>query len=128
MEGSTRRRWSGAQPRRRITVDELVALARVFEVPVNDLLTDPKLLAFKTVVPLLDEWRETLQRRARMAQESDAQMQSLREEIRTIAAQSPEAEAVVGRYFEIWAEDTGQGDATWADHMTRTFLAAAESD
>lgn len=95
-----------AKPRRRITVDELVALARVFDIPAGDLLTDPKLLAYKVVVPLLDEWRGTLQRRAQVVQESDSRLKALQEEITAIAAQSPEAAATISRYFDIWAEDT----------------------
>lgn len=38
------------QPRRRIVVDELVAFSRVFGIPVDQLLLDPKIEAAKRVI------------------------------------------------------------------------------
>jgi transcriptional regulator with XRE-family HTH domain len=47
-------------PRRRIAVDELVALSDVFSVPINELLAPPELAANKVVLDALQRYRETL--------------------------------------------------------------------
>ena len=83
------------QPRRRITVDELVALAKVFETSVEDLLTDPMLVAARTVVPLIVEWQQ-LQRR----------QDDVRDRIRALAAESPEIAQAVQNYWQARAEET----------------------
>jgi transcriptional regulator with XRE-family HTH domain len=44
-------------PRRRISVDELVALSEVFAVPIDDLLAPPELAAEKVVLDVLKRYR-----------------------------------------------------------------------
>lgn len=46
------------EPRRRITVDELVALSRVLDTPVEHLLLPPELAATERLGELLVKWRE----------------------------------------------------------------------
>ncbi|HEX2361561.1 MAG TPA: helix-turn-helix transcriptional regulator [Jiangellaceae bacterium] len=48
------------RPRRRISVDELVALSEVFAVPVHELLAPPELAAKKVVLEALQRHREAL--------------------------------------------------------------------
>lgn len=43
-------------PRRKITVDELLAFARVFETTVEDLLVAPELIPHRQAVTLCDRW------------------------------------------------------------------------
>lgn len=94
-----------AQPRRRITVDELVALARVFEVSVEDLLTDPKLLAVRAVVPLLSEWQDLKARRYRVLEEVKRRQAEIEEQVKRIAADSSEAMTVIRSYWRLDAEE-----------------------
>jgi transcriptional regulator with XRE-family HTH domain len=49
-----------ADPPRRITVNELVALARVFEVPVNELLVPPEVAADKQALQLAQGYEAAL--------------------------------------------------------------------
>jgi len=46
-----------ATPRRRISVDELVALSRVFALSLDDLLVPPEIVADRQAVHLLQEYR-----------------------------------------------------------------------
>jgi transcriptional regulator with XRE-family HTH domain len=94
-----------AQPRRRITVDELVALARVFDIPVQDLLTDPKLLAFQQVIPLLTKWRQVAWRRSEAVREADRELADIQERLKEVSATSPDAAEAVQAYWQAWAED-----------------------
>ncbi len=45
-------------PRRRISVDELVALSEVFKIPVNDLLIPPELVTDRKALKLLAAYRD----------------------------------------------------------------------
>lgn len=47
-----------ATPRRRISVDELVALSRVLEIPMADLLVPPEIAADKHAMKLLENYRK----------------------------------------------------------------------
>ena len=47
-----------ATPRRRISVDELVALSRAFGIGMSDLLVPPEIVADKQAKKLLDEYRK----------------------------------------------------------------------
>ncbi len=124
------------QPRRRITVDELVALARVFETSVEDLLVDPKLLALRAVVPLLAEWRDLQGRRYRVLEEIRTRQAEIEEQVKEMAADSPEVIATIRAYWEADAEEIAWTDEdvelfgkskaeladAWAQSGTRKFL------
>ena len=49
-----------SQPRRRIVVDELVAFARVFGIPMEQLTTAPEVWQVKRLAPLLEDWRQNI--------------------------------------------------------------------
>ncbi len=49
-----------ASPRRRITVDELVAFSRVFGVAIDDLLLPADLAADRRAIELFTQWREAM--------------------------------------------------------------------
>lgn len=81
-------------PPRRITVDELVGFARVFGTTPEDLLTAPELRASKRIAPLLDEWRNLMDRRherVRMELEDSGRIAEIRAEIGQLVTDSPEA-------------------------------------
>jgi hypothetical protein len=48
-----------AEPPRRITVDELVALSTVFDLPIPELLLPPEVAADRDLRKLLEAWRGT---------------------------------------------------------------------
>lgn len=104
------------QPRRRITVDELVAMARVFETSVEDLLVDPKLLALREVVPLLAEWRDLKSRRYRVLEEIRTRQAEIEEEVRQMAADAPEVIETIRSYWEADAEEVA-----WTDEDVEIF-------
>ena len=96
MSGSAVYKIEQGTPRRRITVDELVAFSRVFGVPVSDLLTDPELLAARQIAPLLDEWRQNLDQIARLY-ERNSQIEG---QVKTMAYGSEVATAALEKYWD----------------------------
>ena len=87
------------QPRRRITVDELVAFSRVFGLPLDDLLTDPVLWGARQIAPLLDEyWRL----RVKFAEDSIEYLRrttEIREQVRELAEESDIAKSAIRKYW-----------------------------
>ena len=61
IQGSAIYKTEKGRPQRRITVDELVALARVFAVDVADLLTPVDLVGDREARQIVDQWRVTQQ-------------------------------------------------------------------
>ena len=58
MTGSAVYKIEKGEPRRRIVVDELVAFARVFNVPVSELLLPPEVAADRDLAKLVQAWGE----------------------------------------------------------------------
>lgn len=61
-----------ADPPRRITVDELVALSRVFEIPVGRLLLPPEVAASKEATALWEKYEQATERYLSARAELDA--------------------------------------------------------
>jgi transcriptional regulator with XRE-family HTH domain len=58
MTGSAIFKIEKAEPRRRIVVDELVAFAKVFAIPLDELLLAPEVAASKEATRLVLQWSE----------------------------------------------------------------------
>ena len=113
------------QPRRRITVDELVAFSRVFDMSVEDLLTAPELLASKQVAPLLDEQRRLIDRRHEACQKIDQRLAEIRTELNLIGSKSPEATAFMRSWLkDLTPDDPHFGDDQWLQYMAKTIREA----
>jgi transcriptional regulator with XRE-family HTH domain len=107
------------QPRRRITVDELIGFARAFSMSVEDLLTAPELLASKQVAPLLDEQRRLIDRRREACQKIDQRLDEIRTELNLIGSKSPEATA----FMRSWLKDLTLDDPHFGDDQLLQYMA-----
>ena len=105
------------RPRRRITVDELVAFSRVFDIALDDLLTDPMLWQARQVAPLLDEWRRNQIRYSEVVREITRRDEEIVAQVREIAAESGLAKSTIRKY---WTETTSAG-STWASRLAGIF-------
>jgi transcriptional regulator with XRE-family HTH domain len=105
------------QPRRRITVDELVAFSRVFGLPLDDLLTDPELWKARKIAPLLDEFWQMQAKFAEVADEYRRRKREIEEQVKELAEESGIAKSAIRKY---WAEKEGISEVTrgaWSDYM-----------
>jgi transcriptional regulator with XRE-family HTH domain len=108
------------QPRRRITVDELVGFARAFNMSVEDLLTAPELLASKRLAPLLDEWRRLIDRRREACEAIDRRIAEIDKELNLISNKSPEAAEFMRSFLaDLTPEDAHFGDNQWLQYMAQ---------
>jgi transcriptional regulator with XRE-family HTH domain len=90
-------------PPRRITVDELVALTRVFGLSANELLVPPELAAASRAADLVAEWFSAADARITAAVEARKQQERqdrAREAIRKLLEDEPKAAAGI----EVWLE------------------------
>lgn len=74
------------EPRRRITVDELVAFSEVFQVPVDQLLLPPDLALSREAAVLLIAWYNAQSAEVRAKADTESALASLKEHV----AQHPE--------------------------------------
>jgi transcriptional regulator with XRE-family HTH domain len=106
------------RPRRRITVDEMVALAEVFDVPIQDLLLPPEVTASRELVRLFVAWNEAREDVGR----AEGRETSARSDLRAFIDAHPEAdvEAVVGTWVEhYFTEDKRDtANAFWMWNLT----------
>jgi len=68
-------------PRRRITVDELVALSRVFDKSLDQLVADPKILEEEAALAYADEWCRLLAQHLLASQEHERERQELEQRL-----------------------------------------------
>lgn len=96
-----------ANPPRRITVDELVAFSRVFDIPLDDLLSDPVLATQKHVASLLEHYRKL----GSQVSELRRQQRQLTDEMHDVQAQviaeakDPAVKAAVEAVVAAWLPD-----------------------
>jgi len=95
IDGSALYKIEKGSPRRRISVDELVALSDVFGVPVAELLVPPELHAERRVLEALEEYR----RLASQMTELDARISAIVAEVSDLLSQHPDAERIVREVF-----------------------------
>jgi len=88
------------EPRRRITVDELVAFSQVFQIPVEHLLLSPELAASKEVAELLIVWNEKLG----AADQAQEQADEAWEALKAYVAGRPEIVDKVEELFRLRAQ------------------------
>jgi transcriptional regulator with XRE-family HTH domain len=87
------------QPRRRITVDELVAFSRVFGLPLDDLLTDPVLVRAGQIAPLLEEYWQLRVKFAEAGTEYLRRTTEIMEQVRERAEESGIAKSAIRKYW-----------------------------
>lgn len=116
-----------ATPRRRITVDELVAFARVFDLSLEDLTTDPRLTMARTVAPLLEEWRRLTAQGIevrRTAADLDARADQVARDVRALVAESPDVTDTV----RAWFRETMAEGSTWTERLADIVLDEDDAD
>jgi len=106
MTGSAIFKIEKSRPRRRIVVDELVAFARVFEIPLERLVVAPEIWQQERLAPLLEQWRGSLARGIAVRLELKEEEAGLRRAIRGASA-TPEAREFVEDYLLEQYEDWG---------------------
>lgn len=87
------------KPPRRIVVDELVGFSRVFGLPVEELLLDPRIAAEAELLELARQWRSLLARRIDTARDLDAQISEVSKRIADRLAALPGAEQILLDWF-----------------------------
>ena len=87
-------------PPRRITVDELVAFAEVFGVPVEELLLPPELVTKKELVGLVTAWDAARIEASRAQEAAEAAWDALRDYART----HPEIEEEIEKAIAVWVD------------------------
>jgi transcriptional regulator with XRE-family HTH domain len=97
------------QPRRRITVDELVAFSRVFGLPLDDLLTDPLLWRARQIAPLLEEFWQIRVKFAEVADEYRRRTKEITEQVKELAEESGIAKSAIRKY---WTEKESISEVT----------------
>jgi hypothetical protein len=100
INGSGLYKIEKTDPPRRITVDELVALAEVFNVTVEDLLMPPEVAARRELVALFVDWNSA---RSAATAARDAESESW-DRLKAYVEQHPEVGEVVEEAFTLWAE------------------------
>ena len=105
------------KPRRRITVDELVAFSRVFAISLDDLLTDPELWQARQIAPLLEEWRLNTMRYNEVVRDITRRNEQIEALVREAAAESGIAKGTIRKYWS----DTMPAGSTWAPRLAGIF-------
>lgn len=110
-----------SDPPRRITVDELVAFAEVFAIPVQHLLMPPEIAAKERLLDLLTDWEVARQRYAAAAEERDATEAELRTYVRDNPDVHEALEAALGNWVEATFDDDNKPGAVevWMWNLTR---------
>lgn len=108
IQGSAIYKIEKGDPPRRITVDELIALAAVFELPVPDLLRPREVVVNQRLGRLFDKW-DRLRHESLRAQVKTNQ--AFKEMARFVQEQHSDAlEPFLDRVQE-WAETTAEGES-----------------
>lgn len=95
-----------SRPRRRITVDELAAFSRVFDIPVQRLLIDPDLDVDERVSEALEEWRSLTEESIAFLEAHSRKMTNVRNRLRALVSSSEAAErALRGQLQEMFPDD-----------------------
>lgn len=100
INGSALYKIEKATPPRRITVDELVALARVFETPIEELLLPPEVAASQELGHLFIAWHEARDAAAAARETADESESRLKR----FVADHPEVGGKLRGVVEVWAE------------------------
>jgi len=108
MTGSAIFKIEKSEPRRRIVVDELVAFAKVFGVPVEELLLPLEVAARKEVAGLVVAWNNADSEATAAAMKRDEAWSTLG----AYVAQRPEAAGPLEQILDSWA-------ATYVDEENR---------
>lgn len=87
-------------PPRKITVNELITLARVFDVPMEELLLPPEVTASRELAALIVQWHRKNEAAHAVASERDAAWHELAHFVRT----HPELGDKVSDAVAVWAE------------------------
>ncbi len=106
IEKGTKRPGGVVGPPRRITVDELVALAEVFETSVEQLLLPQEAAASQEFASLLRDWDDAaVEARERSAAARDARAREMQafERMRDYVAKHPEMSDTAAEQMERWA-------------------------
>ena len=90
------------EPRRRITVDELVAFSQVFEIPVEQLLLPPELALSRRLGELFIAWNYAAEAAARTRADEDAALAALKEHVAAHPEIAERVEAAAGKWAEIY--------------------------
>ena len=101
IEKGTKRKDGEPGPARRITVDELVAMARVFGLPVEQLLLPAEVAAVKDVGDLLRAWRAA----ADAAEAADDAAEEAWADLLGYVQAHPEVESGLPELLQRWAVD-----------------------
>jgi len=112
------------QPRRRITVDELVAFSRVFGLPLDDLLTDPVLWRARQIAPLLEELWQIRMKYVEQGDEYLRRKNEIEGQVDEIAAESGVAKSAIRKY---WTEKESISEETRGAMLDR-MLPEADND
>jgi transcriptional regulator with XRE-family HTH domain len=105
-----------SDPPRRITVDELVAFAEVFAVPVQDLLLPPEIAAKRQLVGLLTDWEIARRRSAEAKDVEETAWGALTDYV----SGNPEVEGALEASLKGWVEhyfDESERDGAMALKM-----------
>lgn len=100
IQGSAIYKIEKADPPRRITVDELVAFAVVFETSVEDLLKPLELLQADGLRVLLENWEGA---RGRAQQEAELE-ESMRDKVRQYVDDHPGLDEHLRRFVREWVD------------------------
>lgn len=107
-----------ADPPRRISVDELVAFAAVFETSVEQLLMPPEMVQAGELHELFDAWESA---RARLQSETENEA-STRERIRQYLESHPDLDQTlqtfVREWVSDWAANPDSAEALWMYELT----------
>jgi len=86
-------------PRRRIVVDEMVTFAKVFGVPVVDLLLPPEVAAYNELGRLVMEWDQAV----KAVDKAEQTRAEAWEAVRAFVATKPDSEGALERVMEDWS-------------------------
>jgi len=100
MTGSAIFKIEKAEPRRRIVVDELVAFAKVFELPLDELLLAPEAVANREVARLVVGWNKADQ----AADAARAAREAAWKELQDYIAAHPESTRPLEKALKTWVD------------------------
>lgn len=116
-----------AKPRRRITVDELIAFAQVFDLSVEEMLADPTQRRSAEAVRLLERWSLLHARYAdnkreafKLIKQLDEVMDRLGETVSGDQTATAALRAALPKWYP--SEEEGPGGASWHDAFMQEVL------
>jgi transcriptional regulator with XRE-family HTH domain len=108
-----------SDPPRRITVDELIALSRVFGIDLPDLVCNPAVAGARQLMPLLDRLRAVDAEESEAMDRAQRERHKIEEQVRKIT-QTPEIQAAIDAQLErSYPGDSERGQMTkeWLDRI-----------